>query len=114
MRWAGCVLAGLACAASLIPMQLARHGNTSVWTDCPTLALVRAQVPFHCPGLGRALPAALAHSPCQTRQLMRRLPRSDLIRLRLGALCLTRAQRSLEAPLPAPILQQTLCLALDA
>lgn len=72
------------------------------------------QVPYNLPGLGRALPAALAHSREQTRQLMRHLPRSDLFRLRIGALCLGRAQRRTEISLPPPIQQQMLCLSLDA
>ena len=72
------------------------------------------QVPFNLPGLGRALPAALAHSRDQSRQLMRHLPRSDLIRLRMGALCLARAQRRTATALPPPLLQQMLCLSIDA
>lgn len=38
------------------------------------------RVPFLTPGLGAALAAVLAHSPEQARQLVRRLPRADLLR----------------------------------
>ena len=45
------------------------------------------------PGLGRALPAALASSADQARQVVRRLPAADAQRLRTAALCLSRLQR---------------------
>lgn len=56
----------------------------------------------------------MAHSREQTQQLMRHLPRSDLMRLRMGALCLTRAQRRTDTTLPPPLLQQMLCLSIGA
>lgn len=40
-----------------------------------------ALVPLRCPGLGRALPVALAHSPQQAWQLMWLLPTADQERL---------------------------------
>ena len=52
-------------------------------------------VPAACPGLGRALPAALAHSPRQAAQVVQRLPAAERRRLRLFALCLGHAQRRL-------------------
>lgn len=59
-----------------------------------------AQLPWLCPGLGRALPTALAHSPEQARRLMQHLPPADAGRLRLFALCLARAQRRTRIHLP--------------
>ena len=52
-----------------------------------------ALLPAPCPGLGRALPAALAHSPAQARQVVQRLPAEDVARLRTAALALQRAQK---------------------
>ena len=46
-----------------------------------------------CPGLGRALPAALACSADQATQVVRRLPPADSQRLRTFALCVTRVQQ---------------------
>ena len=50
-------------------------------------------MPTHSPGLGRALPAALAHSPSQASILVRHLPAADVARLRTFALCLAQLQR---------------------
>ena len=50
-------------------------------------------VPAPCPGLGRALPAAVAHSTKLARCLVARLPEADAERLWVAALCLGRAQR---------------------
>ena len=61
------------------------------------------------PGLARALPAALACSVDQARQLVRRLPEPDVQRLRTAALCLARVQRSL----PLALVERILCSALD-
>lgn len=70
-------------------------------------------MPFACPSLGRALPAALAAG--QGRQLVHRLPRSDLLRLRTFALCLGRVQaRRLDCTLPPALVQHMLCLSVDA
>jgi len=73
-------------------------------------------VPFTCPGLGQALPAALALEPSvaaiQARHLVRHLLRSDLLRVRALALCMARQQRRMGAALPADLVQKMLCLAL--
>ncbi|PSC73592.1 4-hydroxy-3-methylbut-2-enyl diphosphate reductase [Micractinium conductrix] len=70
-----------------------------------------ALVPAGCPGLAGALRAALWSSPQQAQQLVARVPRSDAQRLRAAALCLARAQRAADAPLPVALLQHILCLA---
>ena len=43
-----------------------------------------------CPGIERALPAALACSPGQAAQVAQRLPPATKARLRTAALCLGR------------------------
>ena len=60
------------------------------------------------PGLARALPAALACSVDQARQVLRRLPQANAQRLRTTALCLARVQH-----LPLTIVERILCSALD-
>ena len=76
------------------------------------------------PGLCRILPAALACSGDQARQLVWRLPRPDAERLRTAVLCLVRVQRRMvlsrqerEQPLPqhlpTAIVERILCSALD-
>ena len=72
-----------------------------------------ALVPNPCPGLGRALPAALAHSERPAGQLVARLPPAEQRRLRTCALDLARVQRTLDASLPAPIARSILA-AFDA
>ena len=56
----------------------------------PLSAADWALVPTPCPGIGRALPAALACSPDQAAQVVRRLPPADVASLRSGAVCLSR------------------------
>lgn len=68
------------------------------------------QVPMPCPGLGRALPAALAHSPVQAACLVAHLPEADRLRLRTAALCLARAQRRRRVHLPSHIVEHLLSL----
>ena len=69
------------------------------------------------PGLARALPAALACSGNQARQLVRRLPPAETQRLRTAALCLVRMQRSEplwpQQYLPLAIVERILCAAVD-
>ncbi len=100
---------------------LYRAGRKRGWPLLPDVIIARAPLtaeewdvmPFACPGLGRALPAALAVG--QGRQLVHRLPRSDLIRLRTFALCLGRVQsRRLSFTLPPALVQHMLCLSVDA
>jgi hypothetical protein len=67
-------------------------------------------VPLPCPGLGRALPAALAHSEAQARRLVQRLPSADAERLQVAALALARAQRRLHLSLPLAIVWRLLAL----
>ena len=52
-----------------------------------------------CPGLGRALPAALACSDDQARQVVRRLPPAEAQRLRTFALCVARVQQQQHQPI---------------
>ena len=47
-----------------------------------------ALVPLPCPGIERALPAALASGPDQASQVVRRLHPAEVARLRAAALCL--------------------------
>ena len=67
-------------------------------------------VPKPCRGLGRALPAAFAHSTQQAQQVVRRLPAEDGQRLRTLGLCLARVQRRLGLPLPADVCGHMLAL----
>ena len=69
---------------------------------------VWALLPPACPGLGRALPAALAHSASQASSLVQHLPPADVERLRTFALCLARAQQRGNFSLPVPILASLL------
>ena len=68
-------------------------------------------------GLARALPAALACSVDQARQLVRRLPLPAALRLRTAALCLARVQRRMplwpQQHLPLAIVERILCSAVD-
>ncbi len=67
-------------------------------------------LPAPCPGLGRALPAALEHSIEQAVSLVRHLPAADRLRLHTAALCLARAQRRLRTHLPQPVLWKVLSM----
>ncbi|KAL4855970.1 Ankyrin-1 [Chlorella vulgaris] len=71
-----------------------------------------AAVPTPCSGLGRALPAVLARSTDQARQLVQHLPPADAQRLRTAALSLHRAQTVLDRALPAPVVCSILALSL--
>ena len=73
-----------------------------------------ALLPSHCPGLGRALPAALAHSATQASRLVRRLPPGNAERLRTFALCLARVQRRSGIQLPVAIVDVLLSQSIDA
>lgn len=79
----------------------------------PLTAEQWAYVPaWGCPGLGRALSAALAHSHEQARQLVRLLPTADATRLRTFALALARLQRRLRVVLPGDVAGRLLGLCL--
>jgi hypothetical protein len=69
-----------------------------------------AALPIACPGLGRALPAAIGHSAEQAKQLVQHLPPADAQRLRTAALSLHRAQKELQRPLPVPVVSNILSL----
>ena len=94
-----------------LPQHSGVHAGTFVRAHLPLteqqwsqLALVvPALPPSHSYGLARALPAALAHSHAQARQLVRLLTDSERARLRTFALCLARLQRCLRIPLPGPL-----------
>ena len=68
------------------------------------------QVPSPCPGLGRALPAALARSEAEAALLVARLPAANKAHLRAIALALHRRQRCLPVSLPTELVRRLLCL----
>jgi ankyrin repeat protein len=72
-----------------------------------------ALVPSPCPGLCRALPAALQHPPEQARQLVQHLPAADAERVQVAALALGRAQRRQRVHLPGTLIGRILSLALQ-
>jgi hypothetical protein len=65
-------------------------------------------MPRHCPGLGLALPAVLAHSPSLASSLVQHLPATVAQRLRTFALCLARVQRRWGIQIPIVILNYLL------
>lgn len=69
-----------------------------------------ALVPTPCPALAAALPAVLKRSTTEAGLLVRRLRPADRHRLCAAALCLSRVQRRLSAPLPVPLVQCMLAL----
>ena len=73
-------------AHQLLPNFIVSHLplTAAQWALVPVIPL---------PGLGGALPAALASSVDQAHQLVRRLPPADAQCLRTAALCLARLQR---------------------
>jgi hypothetical protein len=90
---------------------LRRHGQVAlplfadfVVARLPLSAVEWVLTPRHCPGLGRALPAALAHSASQASSLVRHLPAADVERLHTFALCLARVQRRWDIQLPVAII----------
>ncbi len=78
----------------------------------PLTAVHWACMPAPCPGLGRALPTALAQSHEQARQVVQRLPPADATRLRTFALVLVRLQRRLRMALPGDVAGRLLCFCL--
>lgn len=76
--------------------------------DGPLSEAQWAQLPRPCASIGRALAAALAFSPQQAQQVVRRLPPGDAERLRCTALCLARMQGRLRATLPPAVIDNTL------
>jgi hypothetical protein len=86
-----------------------------MFADCvlARLPLVDAEwqlVPTPCPGLGQALPAALACSPAQAGSLVQHVPTADAERLRVAALALARAQECSRLNLPSPLVWRMLAL----
>ena len=75
-------------AHQLLPRFIANHLPLAEaqWALIPITSHIR---------LACALPAALASSAAQARQLVRRLPPADVQRLRTFALCLARMQRTM-------------------
>lgn len=69
-------------------------------------------VPCPCPGLAAALPAVLARSVDEAACLVRHLPEAERQRLHTAALCLGRAQRVHEVPLPPAIAAKVLATVL--
>ncbi|KAL4425317.1 hypothetical protein ABPG75_009333 [Micractinium tetrahymenae] len=77
----------------------------------PLSAAEWALVPTPGAGLGAALPAVLQRSAAEAALLVQRLPAADRESLQVAALCLGRAQRQLDAPLPTPLVWRVLSLA---
>ena len=71
--------------------------NAFVASRLPLTSAQWALIPAPFPGLGRALPAALAISVGQAHQVVRRLPAADAQRLRTFARCLACLQRRMPA-----------------
>jgi ankyrin repeat protein len=103
------VLAALAAA----PPGMQHLFADAVAARLPLNAREWKRVPSPCPGLGRALPAALQHSLAQARQLVRRLPAADAERLQAAALVLVRAQRQQRVHLPGTLIGRILSLVLS-
>lgn len=80
----------------------------------PLSAAEWAMLPASCPGLGRALPAVLAHSPAQARQLVHHLPAADLHRLQTFALCLQHEQARWGVWLPTDVVWHQLLARFEA
>lgn len=78
------LLAAGAFAVPLFPDAVLAPGRLPLTADNWAL------VPSPCPGIERALPAALACSPGQAAQAVQRLPPAEKARLRRSALCLSR------------------------
>ncbi len=103
-----CLLCAGPAAAALDAIQAGGNLAQHLFADfvaarCPLSKGHWAKVPSSCPGIGQALPVAFAHSPQQASQMVRRLPCSDVARLRTFALCLARLQHRLGLPLPADV-----------
>ena len=79
---------------------------------CAALSPAQWQrVPAPCLGLGAALPAVLARSAAEAALLVVRLLAEMRQSLRIGALCLGRAQRRHRTELPAALVGRVLALA---
>ena len=96
--------------AAEVLQALLRHGQGAlplfpdfVVARLPLSAVEWDLMPRQCPGLGLALPAALAHSASQASSLVRHLPAADAQRLRTFALCLARVQRRWDIQVPVAI-----------
>lgn len=105
---ARCLLKAGPAAAALAALEASGPLAHDLFADfvaarCPLRKSRWHRIPHSCPGIGKALPAALAHSPEQARQVVRRLPAADAERLRTFALCLARLQRRLGLPLPPDV-----------
>ena len=111
---ADAVLENLAASGTPLALQLL----TDYIAGClPLTESQWAEVPTPLPGLGRALPAALASSVDQARLLVRHLSPPDSQRLRTAALCLSaRPHLSKHVPelnLPAVAVHRILSLCLS-
>ncbi|PRW56128.1 replication A 14 kDa subunit B [Chlorella sorokiniana] len=62
-----------------------------------------SRIPLPLPEAAQALPAALACSAQQARQVVWRMSEAERQRLQLFGLCLARLQRRLRMPLPGPL-----------
>jgi hypothetical protein len=102
-------------AEVLVALVRAGAEGLPLFADClfARLPLADAEwqlVPSPCPGLGQALPAALASSPAQAHSLVQHLPSTNAERLRVASLSLARAQKRLGCSLPLPIVWRMLAL----
>ncbi|PSC70817.1 ankyrin repeat PH and SEC7 domain containing [Micractinium conductrix] len=111
------LLQAAACLGDTLPAQLllSLEPGLATATDAPHTPLAEAEwalVPAPCPGLGAALLAVLQRSAAQAARLVAHMPAGDVRRLRTAALCLARAQRAHDAPLPQPLVWRVLSLCL--
>ena len=67
-------------------------------------------VPSPCPGLGRTLPPVLERSAAEAALLVAHMPPAERQQLQAAALCLHRAQKRADTPLPSSIVGRILAL----
>lgn len=72
-----------------------------------------SELPRPCPGLGAALPAALARGEHEAAHLVAHLPYADKLRLRTAVLSVKRVELSRHLNLPAELLRPLLAAALQ-
>ena len=112
---ARCLAAAAPAHAALTALAAAGAPARPLIADCVAAHLPSTDaewqlVPAACPGLGRALPAALERSAAQAAQVVQHLPAADKQRLRTATLCLLRAQRATCVALPGEVARRVVAL----
>lgn len=102
------VLAHLGTMQQHQPFKARRFCSQFIGLRLPLSEELWSRIPMPLPEAAQVLPAALACSPHQARQVVRRLPEADRHRLQLLALCLARLQRRLHIALPGPLVGRIL------